>query len=163
MVFEDLLQALQRMQRVVTAGSGSHSGEAFAPRQESIVIAVLGSRARVGCTSIAVNLGATLAQDAALGVALVDLDLALGNADVALDLMADYTLADVAQNVDRMDMQFLKRALAKHSSGLSFLPPPMRMEDATLIHEDQMQRSHWTAAHGLHPSDPRPVEEFHPH
>ena len=39
------------------------------------------------------------------GVALVDLDLALGDADVALDLTTDsYTLADVALNVERLDM-----------------------------------------------------------
>ena len=67
-------------------------------------MAVLGSRGGVGCTSIAVNLGATLAQQADHSVALVDLDLALGDADVALDLMADYTLADVALNIERLDM-----------------------------------------------------------
>ena len=71
------------------------------------MIAVLGSRGGVGCTSLAVNLGATLAQDPGNNVALIDLDLALGDADVALDLMADYTLADVALNIDRLDMQFL--------------------------------------------------------
>ena len=54
---------------------------------ESQVIAVLGSRGGVGCTSLAVNLGATLAQDPTNSVALIDLDLALGDADVALDLM----------------------------------------------------------------------------
>ena len=65
---------------------------------------MLGSRGGVGCTSLAVNLGATLAQDPDHSVALIDLDLALGDADVALDLMADYTLADVAMNIDRLDM-----------------------------------------------------------
>jgi pilus assembly protein CpaE len=70
----------------------------------------------------------------------VDLDLALGDADVALDLMADYTLADVAMNVDRLDMQFLKRSLSKHSSGLSLLPHPVQMEDVSLIREDHLQR-----------------------
>ena len=104
------------------------------------MIAVLGSRGGVGCTGVAVNLGATLAQDPNNSVAIIDLDLALGDADVALDLMADYTLADVALNVDRLDMQFLKRSLSKHSSGLSLLPHPVQMEDAALIREDHLQR-----------------------
>jgi pilus assembly protein CpaE len=105
-----------------------------------MVIAVLGSRGGVGCTSLAVNLGATVAQDPGHSVALIDLDLALGDADVALDLMADYTLADVALNIDRLDMQFLRRSLSKHSSGLSLLPHPVQMEDAALIREDHLQR-----------------------
>ncbi len=107
---------------------------------DSLVIAVLGSRGGVGCTSLAVNLGATLAQDPSHSAALIDLDLALGDADVALDLMADYTLADVALNIDRLDMQFLRRSLSKHASGLSLLPHPVQMEDASLIREDHLQR-----------------------
>src|SRR5437667_341108 len=84
---------------------------------------------------VAVNLSATLAGENGHSVALIDLDLALGDADVALDLMADYTLADVALNVDRLDMQFLKRSLSKHSSGVSLLPHPVQVEDASLIRE----------------------------
>ena len=86
------------------------------------------------------HLGATLAQDPKHAVALVDLDLALGDADVALDLMADYTMADVALNIDRLDMTFLRRSLSKHASGLSLLPHPVQIEDANLIREDNLQR-----------------------
>jgi pilus assembly protein CpaE len=137
-VLEDLLKALTRLQRA-RPGSDSKNGEMPA-KTESLVIAVLGSRGGVGCTSIAVNLGATLAQDVTNNVALIDLDLALGDADIALDLMADYTLADVAVNVDRLDLQFLRRSLSKHESGLSLLPHPVQMEDASLIREDHLQR-----------------------
>src|SRR5439155_6023551 len=99
-------KALRRLtpQRV---GTDSQGGTSLTPKAESQVISVLGSRGGVGCTSVAVNLGATLAQDPACAIALVDLDLALGDADVALDLMADYTLADVALNIERLDLQFL--------------------------------------------------------
>jgi pilus assembly protein CpaE len=142
-VLEELLKALQRLQRNQLAnGANGHVGErhSFLARHESLVIAILGSRGGVGCTSIGVNLGATLAQDKNNTVALVDLDLALGDADVALDLVTDYTLADVALNVDRLDMQFLKRSVSKHSSGLFLLPHPVQMEDASLIREDHLQR-----------------------
>src|SRR5262249_34968842 len=47
---------------------------------------------------------------------------------------------DVAMNVDRLDMQFLKRSLSKHASGLSLLPHPVQIEDAGLIREDHLQR-----------------------
>jgi pilus assembly protein CpaE len=138
-VLEELLKALARLQRGRPNGD-SRNGAEFSTKSESLVIAVLGSRGGVGCTSIAVNLGATLAQDHNHNAALIDLDLALGDADVALDLMADYTLADVALNIDRLDLQFLRRSLSKHSSGLSLLPHPVQMEDASLIREDHLQR-----------------------
>src|SRR5207302_7684585 len=57
-----------------------------------------------------------------------------------LDLMADHTLADVALNIERLDMTFLRRSLSKHSSGLSLLPHPVQMEDVGLIREDHLQR-----------------------
>jgi len=101
---------------------------------------VVGSRGGVGSTSIAVNIGCNLAQNEHFNVALVDLDLALGDADVALDLIPDYTLADVALNIDRLDMTFLRRSLSKHATGLSLLPHPVQMEDISLIHEDHLQR-----------------------
>ncbi len=138
-VLEDLLKALQRLRRSRSSSEG-RNGDVGSPRGESHVYAVLGSRGGVGCTSLAVNLGACLAQDPHNTVALVDLDLALGDADVALDLMADYTLADVALNIDRLDMTFLRRSLCKHKSGLSLLPHPVQMEDVALIREDHLQR-----------------------
>jgi pilus assembly protein CpaE len=137
-VLEELLTALQRLQRTRVNGDGvAVNGAAKA---ESLVIAVAGARGGVGSTSMAVNLGCTLAQEPGYGVALIDLDLALGDADVALDLMPDYTLADVALNIERLDMTFLRRSLSKHSSGLSLLPHPVQMEDAGLIREEHLQR-----------------------
>jgi pilus assembly protein CpaE len=111
-----------------------------APKVESLVVAVAGARGGVGCTSLAVNLGCNLAQEPNFNVALVDLDLALGDADVALDLMPDYTLADMAMNIDRLDMTFLRRSLSKHATGLSLLPHPVQLEDIHMIHEDHLTR-----------------------
>jgi pilus assembly protein CpaE len=138
-VLEELLKALARLQRGRPSGEKGSNGETQT-KVDSLVIAVLGSRGGVGCTSLAVNLGATLAQDPNHNAALIDLDLALGDADVALDLMADHTLADVAMNIDRLDLQFLRRSLGKHSCGLSLLAHPVQLEDAGIIREDHLQR-----------------------
>jgi pilus assembly protein CpaE len=132
-VLEDMLKALRRL--------GDSSGDGKQGKTESLVIAILGSRGGVGCTSLAVNLGCTLADDKTNNVALLDLDLALGDADVALDLIPSSTLADVAQNVSRLDMQFLKRSLCQHSTGLSLLPHPTNISDLGLIHEEHLQRA----------------------
>ena len=118
-VLEELLLALQRLQQKQGRRDGSPSTSRA--KVNSQAIAVLGSRGGIGCTSIAVNLGCTLAREEGNRVALVDLDLALGDADVALDLMPTYTLADMAINIERLDMTFLRRSLCQHASGLSVL------------------------------------------
>jgi pilus assembly protein CpaE len=132
-VLEDLLKALSRL----TESLNGHQ----TPKMPSLVIAVVGSRGGVGCTSLAVNLGCTLAQDKDQTVALLDLDLALGDADVALDMLPDHTLADIAQNIERLDMQFLRRTLSKHATGLALLPHPVRIEELSMIHEEHLQRA----------------------
>jgi pilus assembly protein CpaE len=140
-VLEELLLALQRLRanRGGAAGDTSNTVNGTT-RSESLVVSIVGSKGGVGGTSIAVNFGCCMAQDPKYNVALVDLDLALGDADVALDLIPDYTLADVAMNVDRLDMQFLRRSLCKHETGLSLLPHPVQMEDISLIHEEHLGR-----------------------
>src|ERR1700722_18744853 len=139
-VLEELLVALQRLRANRTSGGDTSNPVNGATRAESLVVSIVGSKGGVGCTSVAVNVGCDMAQDPKYNVALVDLDLALGDADVALDLIPDYTLADVAMNVDRLDMQFLRRSLCKHESGLSLLPHPVQMEDISLIHEEHLGR-----------------------
>jgi pilus assembly protein CpaE len=106
----------------------------------SQVIAVAGAIGGVGTTSLAVNLGCVLAKAARNSVALVDLDLCLGDADVFLDAIPDYTLVDVAQNVTRLDFTLLKRSLTKHSSGLYLLPRPVQLEDTRLVTPEDLQR-----------------------
>jgi pilus assembly protein CpaE len=130
---EDLLAALGRIsQRRFGRGENRPRG--------SQVIAVAGAIGGVGTTSLAVNLGCILARDPQNSVALVDLDLCLGDADVFLDTIPDYTLVDVAQNVTRLDFTLLKRSLTKHSSGLYLLPRPVQLEDVALITPDDVQR-----------------------
>jgi len=130
---EDLLAALGRIsERRFGGGTRTTRG--------SQVIAVAGAAGGVGTTSLAVNLGCALTREEHSSVALVDLDLSLGDADVFLDMITDYTLVDVAQNVTRLDFNLLKRSLTKHSSGLHLLPRPVQLEDAPLITRDNLQR-----------------------
>ncbi len=80
-------------------------------------MAVAGATGGVGSTSLAVNLGCVLAANEANSVALIDLDLSLGDADVFLDTIPDYTMVDVVQNIARLDFQLLKRSMTKHVVG----------------------------------------------
>lgn len=131
---EDLVGAMERIsQRQFGKGDGKVRGG-------SQVIAICGATGGVGTTSLAVNMGCTLAANPGNSVCLVDLDLSLGDADVFLDTIPDYTLVDVAQNVTRLDFTLLKRSLTKHSSGLFLLPRPVQLEDSAQITADDLQR-----------------------
>lgn len=130
---EDLAAALQRVSRTRFGGEGS-------PNRGCRVIAVTGATGGVGSTSLAVNLGCELAMDKRNSVVLLDLDMALGDADVFLDAIPEYTLTDVAQNISRLDFTLLKRSLTKHSTGLYLLPRPVQLEDAQLVTTDDLSR-----------------------
>jgi pilus assembly protein CpaE len=145
---EDLLAALRRAlgDNPTTGGEGEDpTGLISTVRQAgtSQVITVLGSRGGVGTTTVAVNLAATLASDPQNAVALVDLDLALGDADIALEVtgMDNISIGDLARNIERLDMGFLRRALVKHeATGLSILRHPLEIADVGLIHEAHVER-----------------------
>ncbi len=130
---QDLVAALDRI--------GQHRfGGSDARARGCTVIALAGATGGVGTTSVAVNLGCALAANERNSVVLVDLDLSLGDADVFLDTIPDYSLVDVAQNVSRLDFNLLKRSLTKHASGLYLLPRPVQLEDVQLITPDDLQR-----------------------
>ncbi|CAN5427525.1 AAA family ATPase [soil metagenome] len=147
---EDLLSALRRAlgDAPQSQGGGSQhdiqlSGGYSKPQQPSQIIAVLGSRGGIGTTTLAVNLAATLACDPSNGVALLDLDLALGDADIAIEVdgIENFSIADLARNIERLDMNFLRRALARHNeTGLCILRHPLEITDITHIHENHIER-----------------------
>ncbi|MFV1964395.1 MAG: response regulator [Pirellulaceae bacterium] len=130
---EDLVASIERIGNI-------RFGRGDGKVRSSTVIAVAGATGGVGTTSLAVNLGCALAARSDNSVALIDLDLALGDADVFLDTIPDYTLVDVAQNVSRLDFALLKRSLTKHSSGLYLLPRPIQLQDTSLIEADDLRR-----------------------
>jgi pilus assembly protein CpaE len=130
---EDLAAALQRVAR-------QRAGTSGASARDCSIIAVTGATGGVGSTSLAVNLSCALAKDEANSVVLLDLDLCLGDADVFLDTIPEYTIFDVAQNINRLDLTLLKRSLTKHDTGLYLLPRPVQLEDAQHITPDELTR-----------------------
>jgi len=130
---QELSEALDRISLAKFGGGDSRN-------RACEVIAIAGATGGVGSTSAAVNLGCVLAEEPRNSVALVDLDIALGDADVFLDAIPDYTLADVVQNIGRLDIQLLKRSLTKHSSGLYLLPRPVELHDVAGIDPGSLRK-----------------------
>jgi len=128
---DELVGALDRVAANANGKQRSNAGN---------IIAVAGASGGVGNTSIAVNLAVALATNPERSVVLIDLDLALGDADVFLDVIPDYTLLDVAQNISRLDLALLRKSLTKHESGVFLLPRPVQIEDMSLISNDDLKR-----------------------
>lgn len=128
---EELVGALNRI---------SNSGERQQRAKSGGTIAVAGSCGGVGCTTLAVNLACALARNASHSVVLVDLDLSLGDADVFLDSIPDYTLLDVAQNIYRLDLAMLRKSLTKHASGVYLLPRPVHLDDMNGVSSEDFKK-----------------------
>ena len=128
---DELVGALDRVSATTDGKQRSNAGS---------IIAVAGASGGVGNTSIAVNMAVALAQKPDRSVVLIDLDLALGDADVFLDMIPDYTLLDVAQNISRLDLALLRKSLTKHETGVYLLPRPVQIEDISLISNEDFKR-----------------------
>lgn len=91
--------------------------------------ALFGAKGGMGATSIAANLaGIMAARDER--VCLVDLDLELGDVLALLDLAGGYSLADVIENMHRLDRSLLDASIVRHRSGIAVLARGEQIEDA---------------------------------
>lgn len=102
-----------------TSASGADAGR---------VIAVLAASGGSGSSTLAANVAAALAREHG-AMALFDLKPSSGDLASLLDLKPAYSLADVCQNVDRLDRVMFERCLARHDSGVHLLAAPARLID----------------------------------
>jgi pilus assembly protein CpaE len=131
---EDVLIALERIRQTQMSRTGETQVRSCQ------VITVAGAAGGVGCTSLAVNLGCLLSRNERNSVVVIDLDFALGDSDVWLDIIPDYTIQDVAENISRVDYSLLKRSLTKHDCGVFLLPRPVQLDDCQSITPDTLKR-----------------------
>ena len=134
MQLDEFMAALDRIRQA--AGGSAEGGQI----QSSKIITLAGVSGGVGSTSMAVNMGCMLAKNPNNSVVILDLDITLGDADVWLDIIPDYTIQDVAENITRLDFSLLKRSLTKHECGAFLLPRPIQLEQGQTITPDELRR-----------------------
>jgi pilus assembly protein CpaE len=86
------------------------------------LVVFVGPKGGCGVTTLAANFAVSLAKHAK--VALLDLDLHLGDVALTLGLTTSFTALDAFENMNRLDADFLAGLMAKHASGLSVLSAP---------------------------------------
>lgn len=102
------------------------------------VITVFSSKGGVGKSTIATNLGTTLAKSFGRKAAILDLDLQFGDVALMLNLIPRRTMVELIQEEGSLDEELLDSYLLNHESGLRVLPGPQRPEQAELIGEEQI-------------------------
>jgi len=115
--FRDAMGRLERAPKHAVAGE-SKLGKLYT---------FIGTKGGVGTTTLAVNFASVLAQRK-LSTVLIDLDW-VGN-DVAMQVGAapQYTLMEVAENLDRMDQALFEGFVARDPLGFFLVGPPDALE-----------------------------------
>jgi pilus assembly protein CpaE len=123
----ELVIAVEKLSRLRGASSQRRPGR---------VTAVFSAKGGLGATTLAVNLGVCLAEQAETkSTLLVELDTRHSDVVTFLDLRPRYSILDVFESMDRMDESLLQGLLVKHASGLWVLPGPTQMERSYLTSE----------------------------
>ncbi len=108
-------------------------------REESAEIIVLFSpKGGVGRTSIAANLAIALHQETHKPVTLVDGDLRFGDVDIAVNLMARKSVADLLAYVNELEAPLIDSVLIEHPSGIRVLLAPPYFDPALEADEGRL-------------------------
>jgi len=105
------------------------------------IITVFSNKGGLGKTTIAVNLAMALSEAVGSPVALVDLNLQLGDITTFLDVEPKQTIVDIARNIGRVDAAYLEGSLAQYTcknAKVYVLADPLHVEDAEEVTADQI-------------------------
>ncbi len=88
------------------------------------LLVFVSAKGGAGATTVASNFAVALAKQSGRKVALLDLDLQLGDAALTLGVATKFTALDALENMNRLDSDLLSVLMAKHESGLAVLGAP---------------------------------------
>jgi pilus assembly protein CpaE len=113
-----------RRQRTQTQSPGRTTGQ---------IITVFAPKGGIGSTFLATNLAVLLAAEGTHRVAIVDLNLQMGDVATFLNVRPQATIIDVVEAGDGLDTALIESALVAHASGVQVLAEPSAAEDAERI------------------------------
>jgi pilus assembly protein CpaE len=105
-----------------------------APKKKGRMVAVFSSKGGCGTTFMATNLAAASSRQ----TCLVDLNLQAGDLPLFLGVDPKYSVADMAENRNRLDDALIKSFVTPYSSNLSLLAAPREADSADEIEPEHV-------------------------
>jgi Flp pilus assembly CpaE family ATPase len=121
--------ALNRVIRYVVARYHGSQRGSETDQTTGRVIGVLGAKGGVGATTVSAHLAMELREQAARGqpdakILIVDLEANSSSAAVLFQTKSQFTLADAAANLHRLDRKFWSAIVSEARPGVDLLSPP---------------------------------------
>lgn len=102
------------------------------------IVVVFGAKGGIGKTTLAVNLATAIEHTTKSRVALVDLDLQMGDVALMLNVTPDRNISDATANADRLEPDFVQSLVFQDASGVRVLSSVVNPEDSADITADQV-------------------------
>jgi pilus assembly protein CpaE len=103
---------------------------------EARVVTVFSAKGGCGKSTLATNLGVSLAEGGRRRVCLVDLDLAFGDVGIMLQLAPERSIADAAHAREPIDATLVRALLTSYAPGVEVLLAPVGPTEAERIGRD---------------------------
>jgi pilus assembly protein CpaE len=108
--------------------------------QPTRVISFLGCKGGIGTSFIVANLASLLAKERREKVLMIDLDLGFGQLNYFFDVHPEHTLAELIDNLERLDNNYLQNIFYPVSDNCFLLPAPARLEEAEAINAGHLEK-----------------------
>lgn len=126
-------EMLSQQRLLLTAAQPAGTAE-----QTAEVCVLFSPKGGIGRTSLSTSLAIALHQETQQPVTLIDGDLQFGDVDVALNVMARKSIADLLPYVNELDRQIIDSALIPHPSGVRLLLAPPHFDPAVTADEGRL-------------------------
>lgn len=133
-----------KLAEALVRASARRTATRAAKKADGKLLVFWGAKGGSGVTTLATTFAVWLARESEKKVLLIDFDLPLGDASLALGISGQYSTIEALQNSHRLDGNFLNRLLIPHDSGLSVLGSPGKMVKADMSKE-AIDKLLWTA------------------
>ena len=120
------------------AGDGMQMTEAISETVAGNIIAVFSPKGGSGCSTVAINLGVSIAH-LGYSTALVDGSLQFGDVAVMLNMKPITSVVDLSDHVSELDHDLISSVIQKHQSNLNVLLAPPRPEMAEVVTEGKLK------------------------
>ncbi len=119
-------------------GTGMQMAEALPETVAGNIIAVFSPKGGSGCSTVAINLGVSIAKQG-YSTALVDGSLQFGDVAVMLNMKPITSVVDLSDHVSELDNELISSVIQKHQSNLNVLLAPSRPEMAEVVTEEKLK------------------------